>query len=74
MTRSSLNLWRWAIPTAAAVITSRLSIALTVTLAMPLAVIDPNPSSSFNRLFTRSMALRSRYNLCHLGLSLGMGG
>src|SRR3972149_2999387 len=73
-TRSSLNLLRSAIPTAAASITSRLSNDLTVTLAIPLAVIFPNPSSSFTRLFTRSMDVRSRYSRLNFLLPLGTGG
>ena len=72
--RSSLNLWRWAIPAAAASITSRLSNDLTVTLAMPLTVICPSPRSFFTRLFTRSMAVRSLYSRPNFLLSLGTGG
>ena len=71
--RISFNLWRSAIPTAAASITRRLSSDLTVTLAMPLTVIFPNPNSSFARLFTRSTAVRIRYNLAHFLVSLGTG-
>ena len=71
--RTSFSLWRWAIPTAAASITSKLSNDLAVTLAIPLSVIFPNPSSSFTRLFTRSTDVRSRYSLTHFLLSLGTG-
>ena len=69
-----LSLFRRAIAIAAASITSKLSVAFTVTLALPLSVIAPSPSNSFIRLFTRSTDERSLYSLCHFRLSLGTGG
>lgn len=72
--RSSFHRCRWAMPRAAPSITSRLSSALMVTLAIPLRVMCPKPRCSFKRLFTRSMLVRRRYSLPHFLVSLGTGG